>query len=150
MADLQQQVTLLHLNNKQLQLNHEILQQVCEVTSLLLQLLARHGPMLEPATHLGAHGSVVAAVMQLEGYVRGLLGDHPAGQLSQQPIPPPQCRAASLDGTMAAAVMDGSCLSLARCVVAEVAAHPQAYAHVSHVIPQDRQAALAELSGEHT
>jgi hypothetical protein len=51
---------------------------------------------------------------------------------------------------MAGAVMDGSCLSLVRYVVAQVAAHPQAYAHVSDVTPQDRQAALAELSGEHT
>jgi hypothetical protein len=118
------------------------------VTSLLLQLLAQHGPVLEGPSYRGAEGSVRAAVVQLEGYVWDLLGTNPAEQPPRQPLPAPQYHVASLDDTMAAAVMDGSCLSLVRYALAAVAANPEAYAHVSFVTPQDRHAALAKLYGE--
>jgi hypothetical protein len=93
---------------------------------------------------------VSAAVSQLEGYVRGLMGTRAAEQSPHQPFPQPECRVTSLEDHLAAAVMDGSCLSLVRYALAETAARPQAYAHVPHVTLQERHKTLAKFWGGFT
>jgi hypothetical protein len=147
--ELQEKVRQLQVGNHALQLRHHILGQLCAATSLLSHVFEQNGPHLAGPLLVTMPSSMRSALAQLEGYVASLMtqADMPPSSYTWR-LEQPQCRVTSLEDHLAAAVMDGTCLSLVRYALATAAAQPQEYAHVPAVNMAVARGFLTQLWGE--
>jgi hypothetical protein len=94
----------------------QVLSAVCDCTQQLLHILRINGPCLEGPLHTGLSSSTQAALLQLEGHVRRLIGDKPVafdGPLeAEQQLVPASCQASCLSDLFSASTANGGCLAI--------------------------------------
>jgi hypothetical protein len=138
-AELEEALRKLQLQNSELKLRHAVLENLCHVNQLALQVVASVGPVLShelsPESQASSSAAIVAAEQQIAHMVQALGLSAAAaerGNNTWMPLLPPRLDAPNA----ASAVLQGQCLSLLEHSLLLVQSCPEQFAFLASCSPQ--------------
>jgi len=139
---LQEALSQLQLENRDLKLRQEVLEQWCRINRLALQVMHTCGGVLMRGQQQDLPQAAIAAIESAEEWIQQQLVEFgPVAADEATELPPPRAGSGSSDSC----ILQGLALSLMEYAMRYLLAHPQRYAHVSGL--DDPDAALAQVAG---